>query len=396
MLKASCRLSFLAKRLHDMHPQSRIPSIDILRFAAVLLVLGNHASVLIQYYEYGPWVRMLTQLWKDTGWIGVDLFFVLSGFLVSSLLFRNPERINVRKFLIRRGFKIYPAFYVLIGATFAFDVLSSKPIVASHYYSEIFFVQNYAFQIWPHTWSLAVEEHFYILLPFLLLLLKRCESRLDKPFFMLPAVVAAVCALSLAGRFVGWMYADVENLVVNVHFAATHFRLDALCFGVLLAYYYQFDPDKLRLIRRDPKQAMLAAMVLLAPVILLDVRRSFFVPTFGVSFLYIAFGIILILSLESAWLARLADKPYGRLLTYLGRHSYSIYLWHFPMLHGTRYLFGEVFGIPDPTISETAVYMGASFFVGVIMAKLVEFPALKLRDRLFESHRSKILTEAPA
>src|ERR1700758_1823216 len=84
-------------------PSTRNESLDVLRCIAVLLVLGFH----FPYYA----------LWGRLGWIGVDLFFVLSGFLISGLLFQEykaTESINLLRFLIRRGLKIYPSFYLLI------------------------------------------------------------------------------------------------------------------------------------------------------------------------------------------------------------------------------------------------------------------------------------------
>ena len=106
------------------------------------------------------------------GWIGVDLFFVLSGFLVSGLLFneiKNTGKVNPKLFLIRRGFKIYPAFYFFFFSTLAIrylinDLMFPLPKILS----EIFFLQSYLDNIWLHTWSLAIEEHFYIFIAILL------------------------------------------------------------------------------------------------------------------------------------------------------------------------------------------------------------------------------------
>ena len=120
------------------------------------------------------------------GWIGVDLFFVLSGFLISGLLFneyKTCSSISFKRFFIRRGLKIYPAFYLFLFLTglvyyLVFHVLSSR----THYLAEFFFVQNYWHGVWDHTWSLAVEEHFYILLPTVLLFLVRRSPEQRNPF----------------------------------------------------------------------------------------------------------------------------------------------------------------------------------------------------------------------
>src|SRR5215470_10370022 len=122
----------------------------------ILSELGTH---IVLFQQPGWWSRPLIY----GGWIGVDLFFVLSGFLVSGLLFREHlthQRIEVGSFLARRGLKIYPGFYVLIAVSVLASVAMHRALSAAGVLSEVFFVQNYRRGLWPHTWSLAVEEHF--------------------------------------------------------------------------------------------------------------------------------------------------------------------------------------------------------------------------------------------
>lgn len=139
--------------------KERQPRLDILRFIAIILVMLRH-------YNIYP-------LLKKMGWIGVDLFFVLSGFLVSGLLFqefKKAGKINGMLFFIRRGFKIYPTFwFVLILYIFYFNYkgisYSFNQIMA-----ELFFVQNFIPGIIGITWTLAIEEHFYFLLIILVII----------------------------------------------------------------------------------------------------------------------------------------------------------------------------------------------------------------------------------
>src|SRR2546423_1538207 len=151
----------------------RSASLDVLRAAAIFLVLGNHVGSLTSHRF--PWLRNFVEAWIRGGWVGVDLFFVLSGFLVSGLLFREYQRsgtLDVPRFLWRRGMRIYPAFWTLLLATwlgfrwFGLPHTSGNALLA-----ELLFVQNYASGMWNHTWSLAVEEHFYVALPLALLAL---------------------------------------------------------------------------------------------------------------------------------------------------------------------------------------------------------------------------------
>src|SRR5262249_41464929 len=147
----------------------RLPQLDILRGIAILMVLGSHP---VAKLDEAGWFRPLAHLWGYTGWTGVNLFFVLSGFLVGGLLFaewRATGRLNPGRFVIRRMFKIWPSYYFFLGILVAITMRAGW----DHRILLPFFLhmQNYWGDIGaiaPHTWSLAVEEHFYILLPLIL------------------------------------------------------------------------------------------------------------------------------------------------------------------------------------------------------------------------------------
>ena len=159
-----------------------MPQLDLLRGIAVIAVIAYHY----------PAFR-----WFDAGWAGVGLFFVLSGFLISGLLFADYKRngkISIGRFLIRRGFKIYPPFYVFLLVTVPFLIFIFGPRRwPSRLFFECFFLQDYLPHLWPHTWSLAVEEQFYLLLPPLLVGLSKLR-RLgnDRGFVLLPAISVAL------------------------------------------------------------------------------------------------------------------------------------------------------------------------------------------------------------
>jgi peptidoglycan/LPS O-acetylase OafA/YrhL len=130
--------------------RERSQTLDILRGVAVLLVFTRHVNGL-------PFSTL--------GWIGVDLFFVLSGFLVSGLLFQEYLELGTVKpgtFLLRRAFKIYPQFYFFLAATVAALLATGQSFATINLFAEAAFFQNYHAGFWTHTWSLAVEEHFYL------------------------------------------------------------------------------------------------------------------------------------------------------------------------------------------------------------------------------------------
>jgi peptidoglycan/LPS O-acetylase OafA/YrhL len=124
----------------------RLKQLDALRAIAVLLVMGRHLT-------WNP-------VWFRVGWTGVDLFFVLSGFLVSGLLFREYKasgQIRVLRFLGRRAFKIYPAYYFLLILTVTIHLGFGLPLKWRLTWPDFIFVQSYRLGLWGHLWSLAVE-----------------------------------------------------------------------------------------------------------------------------------------------------------------------------------------------------------------------------------------------
>jgi peptidoglycan/LPS O-acetylase OafA/YrhL len=134
---------------------TRIRHLDMLRATAVLLVISSHLT----------WHPILSRF----GWTGVDLFFCLGGFLISGLLFRDYKTtgtIHWRRFIIRRGFKLYPAYYTLTLATVIFSRIAGTPILWKRLWPDLILVQDYEPGTWGHLWSLGIEEQFYLLLPF--------------------------------------------------------------------------------------------------------------------------------------------------------------------------------------------------------------------------------------
>jgi peptidoglycan/LPS O-acetylase OafA/YrhL len=353
----------------------RLKQLDILRAMAVLMVIGRH------YPGLGIWTR--------AGWTGVDLFFVLSGFLISGLLFAEYKKhgeIRPVHFLIRRGFKIYPGFYVMIGATAVLNLFARHPEPAAKFFSEVFFLQGYLPRVWNHTWSLAVEEHFYLALPLLLMLLCKAHPHARDPFRALPWIFLALAGTVFALR-ISWVWmapsADAHESLV------THFYLDGLLFGVLLAYFYHFHGEKFDLILERRRLWFAAAcIVLLAPLFVFKFSDRF-METAGHFTTYLGFGLLIAVVLPPPG-AREQGVPgplrhLGSKLAAIGTYSYSIYLWHMPMAWWVTLFLRHRHLIPPSALLPFWLYLPVSLVPGIVMARLVEVPALVLRDRMFPS-----------
>ena len=345
----------------------RNAALDTLRGVAVLLVLVRHMAVPA---DLPAWLGVPLHALQRGGWAGVDLFFVLSGFLVSGLLFREWTKcgeLRAGRFLIRRGFKIYPAFFVMFAFVLAWATAKGHwpgwPPVAS----EALFVQNYGPALFPHTWSLAVEEHFYLSLPLLLWLLR---GKKERPFAMLPRVFAVAAVACLALRIHG---AWGAQRAVRASFTPTHLRVDSLLFGVLLAWCMHFHGEAVgRFVQRWRRWMLAVAAVLAAPVFVFDLETTPWLFTGGFTALFLAGGALLLCAVH---------RPARRgALAWIGFYSYSIYLWHIPV---ERILLPMLLPRDFPPLAHAALYVVASVALGVIAAWIVELPLLRLRDRLF-------------
>ncbi len=364
-----------------MESSNRLLSLDALRGIAVLLVLGRHMPVTSESRD--TLGTAFLSAWHRGGWIGVDLFFVLSGFLVSGLLFRDYRQtgqLSIGRFLIRRGFKIYPAFYVFLGCTVALILLARNGKVPwAAILCEACFVQNYGPALWEHTWSLAVEEHFYLLLPLVLILLRSRRGGEADPFRAVLPIFAVVAAVTL------WLRCDQAIRLPyshKTHLFPTHLRLDALSFGVAIAYLHHFRREVLAgWIRGRERLLGLLAVLLMVPPFVLRLEDSYFLPTIGLSCLYLAGGL-----LTCVWLQRPLPRNYVvRLIAWIGFYSYSIYLWHFFVLRVLAVKWSNSWNPDNGPWILCLVYLFSSVLTGVFMAKAVECPLLSLRERLFPS-----------
>jgi len=228
---------------------------------------------------------------------GVDFFFVLSGFLVSGLLFREHNqfgRISYQTFFIRRGLKIYPAFYFLLavsgGVTFCLTGRPGLRVLAV----EALFVQNYFPCLWQHTWSLAVEEHFYLLLPLLLIFLCRLNAAQTGKFKSIPWICLGLAILCLALRLAVSIRKPFD---FRTHLAYTHLRLDGLFFGVMLSYFHHYQPNFLAELLSRMRLLLIGGIVAVTPAFIFPLETTFFIYTCGVTLFYVGFGSILLTTL---------------------------------------------------------------------------------------------------
>lgn len=282
-------------------------------------------------------------------------------------------------FYARRAFKIYPALYFLVFAsvTVQSTVFDDPPPLRS-ILGDLLFLQNYVGAIWGHSWSLAVEEHFYLLLPPTLLVLAAMSKSKSNPFTMLPKLFLLVAAVELGLR----VYMNLNYTYTHgTHLFKSHLRFDSLLFGVLISYYYHYhSAEFFDFVYKWRLKSLVVVSLLVAPLLIL-MRDNPLVSTIGLTFIYIWAGIVLCWALTLPFPKHWIASKLG----FIGLHSYSIYLWHYPVVYWVMRPMQEA---GYSWVGYTSTYWLVSITVGILMAKLVEFPVLYLRDKWFPAKRS--------
>jgi peptidoglycan/LPS O-acetylase OafA/YrhL len=370
--------------------RGRLPQLDALRAIAVFMVIGRHASKPLP--GANPILRQMAGIWERCGWAGVDLFFVLSGFLVSGLLFREylqRKQLNVGRFLLRRGLKIYPAFYAFLLITVTLRVAGHHPPPLRSLLGEVFFLQNYVGFVWIHCWSLAVEEHFYILVAILTALLTSSwwierggERRRDNPF---RPILVLFAVLPFPIIYLRYLASRGDPADFFRYQFPTHLRIDSLGFGVILAYFFHLHPVATRRwVLRWHLPLFFGGILLILPTAFVEITATW-MHTVGFAMLYVGFGMILIATVYSK---RAENSPALRAIGRIGFYSYSIYLWHFFAIQYSETYLPRVSHRASPWFLLIGVEMAGSVLLGIFMARLVEVPALAFRDRIFPDSRT--------
>lgn len=337
--------------------QSHLPALDGIRAVAVFLVIFYHFGV--------PHVP---------GAHGVMIFFVLSGFLITWLLMRENEKngtISLTGFYKRRTLRIFPAFYAYWLLLIIALLLTGKPVLWSHAWSAFFYLSNYYNAIigdpsngLSHTWSLAIEEQFYLLYPLVFLLLRRNLSR------------AATFLVMLIGTV--WIYRAVLCFGFNVDqgyiYAAFDTRLDELMVGCLTAILIKQGklPVFWRAVTAHTLLPLVTIALLLASIFIGNAYVYRYRDVFGFAIEPPLFAILIVqlivLSSTSLW-----SWTEWRVLKFLGRISYSLYLYQQITLGQAKKL-----TISYPVVLQLAVAVLITIVVATLSYYVIEQPFLKL------------------
>jgi peptidoglycan/LPS O-acetylase OafA/YrhL len=351
--------------------RNRTIELDFLRGIAIIAVMGYHFHSVDTGLRF---IQVVEYPFTHFGREGVNLFFTLSGFLVGGLLLRqyaNTGSIDARRFIVRRIFKIWPAYYVLI----AFHVLAGRHPTSSFLVQNLTHLQNYLGTSISQTWSLAVEEHFYLFLPTLLLVFARWRLGANA----ILSLLGALCFVVLVARSIA-----VAGGGIDAAFYETQYRIDSLLAGVMLAAVYWMKPDVYRRLASQ-KGWLLAIVAVLVAWLGFGTRHIALDESIGYTIQAIGYVALIVLMLEHS--GALARTRLFRAVAWVGVYSYGIYLWHSIALAPGGIFIAKVtaLGAPRVLVWTTALAFQAAIAisVGYATTRLIEFPFLRIRNALF-------------
>ncbi|TKC00283.1 acyltransferase family protein [Pedobacter cryophilus] len=363
--------------------------LDNLRAFAIIMVLLFHYSGWFQHPAWFPKVF-------EFGWIGVDLFFVLSGFLISSQLFvqiKKEGAFSMREFFIKRFFRIIPVYYFVVAIYFLFSFFSNDFGARQQLpplWKFLTFTQNFNADFantgsFSQVWSLCVEEQFYLILPFTLLFFLKV-GKLKKAYLLL--IILFLGGFLIRMFCYKYIYLSAINGIANkaiwlstIYFP-TYCRLDGLLIGVVIAAFYNYLPS-LFLKLSNYANTIIVVGILIVIIAYFPSRYQYnFVNTiFGFPTICLAFGLLVLgaimpNSMLYQWKSKLLSK--------IAQLSYSIYLIHMAVFLSMQTILFE-FGIiknSNLTFLFSLIFCG---FFSLILHYCIEKPFMKIRVEFLKS-----------
>ena len=382
--------------LANIPEKHKLLGLDHLRALAITAVFLFH----YQLFGHPAWVEKAGEF----GWTGVDLFFVLSGFLISSQLFgaiAKGKTIAMREFFAKRFFRIIPPYLIVLILYISIPFLREREHLAP-LWRYLTFTLNFGLDLhhtgtFTHAWSLCVEEQFYLILPLTFWLFS--YFRVGKK------AVYLIAALFIAGfiiRWLSWHYwiephisADDLRAIWNQFiYYPTYNRLDGLLVGVSIAGIYTFYPHVKESINKYSNILMLAGIVVLIAAYFICIPETGFSATlWGFPLIALGYGIIVAAIVCPAnILYNLKSKITSQLATL----SYGIYLVHKLMIHLTQSLPAST-GIDKDSNLMMLLCIMSSIAGALILRYTIEKPSLRLRDKVLQRWKRRktiVLVEA--
>jgi peptidoglycan/LPS O-acetylase OafA/YrhL len=371
---------------HTRH--KKFYGLDHLRALAITIVLLFH----YQIFQHPEWIAKAGKF----GWTGVDLFFVLSGYLIASQLFATMakgKQISFPEFFIKRFFRIIPAYLVVVCVYFCVPAFHEREALSPLWrfltFSQNFHLDLRSYGTFSHSWSLCIEEQFYLFLPLILITLVYFKKA-SQGYIILIALFLA----GFAFRIYSWHHILVPLEGTEDYWAAwnefiyypTYNRLDGLLTGVTIAALFQFRPKIKAWITDRANYFLIAGFALLVCSYFVCINEHGFIASiFGFPLVSISYGFIVTAAIcPSTFLYKFNSN----ITTTLATLSYAIYLTHKGVIHVGQQLLMKI-GIAGQSTLMFVLCIAIAIIAGWLMNRIVEKPFLKLREIILKSRHAK-------
>jgi peptidoglycan/LPS O-acetylase OafA/YrhL len=365
-----------------MLEERKLFGLDHLRALAITMVCFYHAQMGI--FGHPEWLQDAAKF----GWAGVDLFFVLSGYLISSQLFsqiKQGKTISLKEFFLKRSLRILPAFCVVVAIYYFVPFFHERESL-SPLWRFFTFTQNFGLDIkqhgtFSHSWSLCVEEHFYFFLPILLLCLQSTKL-LKKAIWLIPALfIFGIFIRSYSWNHFYLPHIDERNGWVPWYkfiYYPTYNRLDGLLTGITIALLHQFLPTFWNKITRYGNVFLVVSLMLLTGAYFICYEEHSYAATlFGFPLIALGFGCLVIGALSPKcflyrWNSRITTK--------IATLSFALYLTHKGVIHVTQKLLDQWIDREGHVM--LLICIATCLLAAWVLNLIVEKPFMRLRDRI--------------
>jgi peptidoglycan/LPS O-acetylase OafA/YrhL len=381
----SCVSDIIRSGLHELthRPAAQVPALDALRSAAILLVVCGHYIGADGGAPESPLGQFVI---FQYGWVGVDLFFILSGLLIGRQLWRelfSTGTVQVGRFLLRRGYRIWPLY-------FFFLIVPAVVTLGRHArWPDWVFLSDYYTGALPGGWSLSTEEQFYISVPLLMITLRRFVK--GSTWFLL---LVGLIGVELLGRFITVAEYASRGLSRSEIAGATrynfHLHFSGLIIGLMIALLSQVRPEWFA--RREGRFSWRGMAVFAGATSLAVAVHGLADQVFPYFALALLFGGLTVWVL---WDASFLSRPLNSRVFYvISRLAYGMYLNHIFIMVVTGAwavpVLVRAFGNTPPAFFLGLLFtIVASVLVATVTFVLVEHPFLQMRERWLEESRAK-------
>lgn len=372
----------------DHHSTEKLYGLDHLRALAILLVLMYHYRA----FKHPAWIDTIGRF----GWTGVDLFFVLSGFLISSQLFKEIEKagsISLKTFFTKRFFRIIPPYFFTLFLYFTFPFFRERESLSS-FWKFISFTQNYGLDVmnrgtFSHAWSLCIEEQFYLFLPFLLLLVLKTKTFRYTVLFAFLLILFSVTA-----RFMIWNNSIVPVMNSDGFWKAwymkiyypTHTRLDGLAAGVIIGYLMIYSSQFKRFVHQSGNKLFVSGTILLGISFwICNDQVTEGASVYGFTWVAFSYGIILMSAISRS---SFVFRTKSSITTQLAGLSYALYLSHKGIIHMIQYAL-EKLGVETSDNVSLLIGLAGCIAGGLLYRLMIENPSSKLKNKILNLNKGR-------